>query len=722
MRNLIKIKANRHRIFTVPGFLILFSLFFTNPLNGQISYGGRPFPLPEEEVEKTPVAEMPRFSVRDSREKSLMRYGDKNLKKLEFAHSFEVDLTPGNAGMWTEADDGTRIWRLMIHSREAHSLNLIFSRYILQPGSTLFLYDPEQNEVLGGFNHLNNQPSGMLAVSPLAGDRIVLELQVLPGVENWGELSVGTVSHDYLGVFGQKDLQYGLSGDCNIDINCPGGDIWQMEKNSVVRLVINGSSLCTGVFLNNAENNGTPYLLTANHCIEDETDAANTVFLFNYESPSCNGPDGSANNTLSGSGLRSTSTSLDFTLVELNNPPPRDYRPYFAGWNRIDSAADSTASIHHPRGDVKKISIDLDEPSKATFAQGYIPFGSWRIAKWDIGTTEGGSSGSPLFDHNKRLIGSLIGGDAYCGNSVNDYYSRFDLAWDYFNEPDKQLMTWLDPENTGITEIDGLNPHAESELLADFEINSNEVCHGNYIVISNYSSGEIDSYFWDFGEDAFPATSVEPGPHFILYEAGGEKTVTLRVDSGEEFDITEQVTSLSVVSEEIPLADFDYITGEQSNANSVEIHFIDQSVNAASHYWEFGNRTISSMQNPTATYYNAGEYEATLMIRNMACTDRKTKNVDVVIEEPPDDPPYADELNVYPVPVTDNLFIELPWLLRGPGTVRFSNMKGQSVLEYRYSREDYLLEIGVKDLYPGVYLVNIFNNQNSSVKKITVLQ
>src|SRR5690606_27422856 len=47
----------------------------------------------------------------------------------------------------------------------------------------------------------------------------------------------------------------------------------------------------------------------------------------------------------------------------------------------------------------------------------------------DDGTTEPGSSGSGLWNQNGHLIGQLYGGQASCGNNVNDYYGRFDVSW-----------------------------------------------------------------------------------------------------------------------------------------------------------------------------------------------------------------------------------------------------------------------------------------------------
>ena len=56
----------------------------------------------------------------------------------------------------------------------------------------------------------------------------------------------------------------------------------------------------------------------------------------------------------------------------------------------------------------------------------------WYMDAWDEGVTEPGSSGSPLFDQNGRIIGQLYGGSAACqGTSANgyDYYGRLGVSW-----------------------------------------------------------------------------------------------------------------------------------------------------------------------------------------------------------------------------------------------------------------------------------------------------
>ena len=108
------------------------------------------------------------------------------------------------------------------------------------------------------------------------------------------------------------------------------------EKQAVVQLVISGTDLCTGTLVNNTRRDKTPYLITAGHCILTTSEAQETVFSFNYESPFCgNGGsvNGYASQTMTGAILRSRSDSLDFALVELETMPPPEYRPYYAGWD-----------------------------------------------------------------------------------------------------------------------------------------------------------------------------------------------------------------------------------------------------------------------------------------------------------------------------------------------------------------------------------------------------
>jgi hypothetical protein len=271
-----------------------------------------------------------------------------------------------------------------------------------------------------------------------------------------------------------------------IDVNCEEGDHWQDEKRSVVRIYITKNSTseyCTGVLINNSDYDGTPYILTAEHCINKDNFAANSVFVFDYESPSCFGGDGDNSRSIAGAELLAVGDSLDFSLIRLSLEPPPAYDPYYAGWDRTGNYNNPTTSIHHPWGDVKKITLDYQAPSipskqsDVPYADlyDYYYFSYWWIKRWDVGSTQGGSSGSPLFNTDGQVIGLLSGGSARCGDSigydsdnnrvlynnafnVDDYYTQIKFAWDYKSDLDASLKPWLDPGNSGVTSLGGYEP------------------------------------------------------------------------------------------------------------------------------------------------------------------------------------------------------------------------------------------------------------------------
>ncbi|MBA4321958.1 MAG: hypothetical protein C0408_04000, partial [Odoribacter sp.] len=386
----------------------------------------------------------------------------------QFAIPVPVNLNPENAGFIFQKNNES-VWIVGIKSKEAKSLNLILQPFKLPPGAYVYIYDSSKKIVRGAFTDENNSQSGILPTMPVPGEELILEYHFPVGSKWKNTLGISQVAHDFLGVFGEKDIKdnrYKLSQPCNIDINCPDGVPYSVEKRSVCRLIIRGVELCTGVLLNNTNLENRPFLLTAQHCIVDQNDADKTIFVFGYESPWCTGPDGRVSHSLSGSVLRSTNVQIDFSLVELNTFPPFVYKPYLSGWDVSGVIPSRSSSIHHPMGDVKKISVDLDPPVTGTF-NNMLSNSFWRIIKWDGGTTEGGSSGGPLFDQNKRVVGILTGGEAYCGRSENDYFAKLSVIYNLSSILYQQLKGWIDPAVSGIKQLNGRDPYAPNLLTND---------------------------------------------------------------------------------------------------------------------------------------------------------------------------------------------------------------------------------------------------------------
>jgi len=215
---------------------------------------------------------------------------------------------------------------------------------------------------------------------------------------------------------------------------------------SVAKLLYteNGVSyLCTGTLVSDGSAaSQVPYLYTAAHCISSEAAAAtlNTFWFFQAASCGANKAASSYRQLAAGATLVYANATTDAALLRLDEPAPAG--AWFSGWDPqpLDAGA-AVATLHHPVGDVEKISLGQSVGTLPVTAD--VGFD---IVAWTTGTTEGGSSGSGLFTfdgHEYLLRGGLRGGSASCTSSGRvddpsnrDYYSRI-------AQEAPQLLKWL---------------------------------------------------------------------------------------------------------------------------------------------------------------------------------------------------------------------------------------------------------------------------------------
>jgi hypothetical protein len=361
-----------------------------------------------------------------------------------FAKNIGVAFTPNNSGTWETLADGSRLWRLSVSSPGALSLSLGLERFEL----------PENRNSQGG-----------LWTAVVLGDELVAELHLPNAAE--AKLRISSVSHGYR-FFGERESSLaGKRGSCNINVVCPQGNPWRDQIRSVARYTVSsgaGSFLCTGQLLNNTAEDLTPYLLSAQHCIEQESWAPTLVAYWNYESPECDDiAGGNLSQNQSGSTYVASSEyeiGSDFVLVELDKEPQPSFNVYYSGWDARDQVPNATTTIHHPGGDEKSISFDNDPPTVTSLGGSFSPGNGkyLRVADWDEGTTEDGSSGGCLYDSaTNRCIGTLSGGFAACGNNEPDWYGRFYAQWTGDGTPETRLSDWLNPIGDDTLFIDGKN-------------------------------------------------------------------------------------------------------------------------------------------------------------------------------------------------------------------------------------------------------------------------
>ena len=374
-----------------------------------------------------------------------------------------VLITPQDHGDWEPVNDREVAWRLRVRAPGAVSLNFGLTRYKMPPGGRLFVYSASFQTIIRPFTERDNADHGELWTPPVDGDDAILEVTLPAELLGALDLEIGSINVGYrrfADLFRREEF-LPRSGACNVDVVCPEADPWRMEIPSVGVISTGGSTFCTGFMVNDTSGDLRPFFMTANHCGINTGNAPSLVVFWNYQNSWCRPVnsqasgqpgDGSMSQFQTGSTFRSAYSASDFTLVELSNQPDPTWNVSYAGWNRALGEASSGVCIHHPNTDEKRITFYNTPTVTVTSWSDHTPNpnGNHVHVFWSLGVTEPGSSGSPLFDQNHRVIGQLHGGPSACGGSdLSDYYGRVSTSWTGGGSDASRLSTWLDAVNTG---------------------------------------------------------------------------------------------------------------------------------------------------------------------------------------------------------------------------------------------------------------------------------
>lgn len=384
---------------------------------------------------------------------------------------------------WELTEDGELlVGRVRIDAPGAYSLGVEFAEYQLPAAGKLFVYGPDMTTVLGAYTAEERISTGEFVVEPLPGDALILEYQQ-PAQDSWRlHMTVSGVIYDYRDVFKlERELEThsgsGYAGACDLGVNCPEGDAFPLHKRAVVRTLF-GGGLCSASLINNTQNDGTRFLLSANHCGQ----GSSTVMRFNYQQAGCLTGSTGTNQSLSGLTVLASDVDSDGRLMRITNAIPVAYNAYFPGWSRSTTNLTFGMCMHHPGGAPKQIAIDANGGGKITANfQGIGPVKCWDMVFQDGGTA-GGSSGSPLYDENGRVRGVLTGGP---GGSCNiGYYGRLFNFWN-----DVNLSPWLDPTSSGVQFIEGYDPFGDLTAAALGSVNPNSGPAGGLVGVSLSGAG-----------------------------------------------------------------------------------------------------------------------------------------------------------------------------------------------------------------------------------------
>lgn len=354
-----------------------------------------------------------------------------------------------------EENGSTLTWRHRVTAPNAVSLNFGFSKFHLPQGATLSIQSTDMTQFIRPFTSADNNMAQELWSPVIMSDDVMIEVSVPAEKVSEVNLELSHIGQGFR-TFSQKTNK---SGSCNIDVACTDSQGWEKEVNSVAVISTGGSRFCTGFMVNNTSNDGTPFFMTANHCRLTASAAPSLVAYWNYQTSKCGGArDGKLTDFQTGAVHLASYSKSDMTLLKLNSAPNTEWHVNFAGWDRSGVDATSAVAIHHPNVDEKSISFENDPTEITSYLGRTVPGDSThvRVVDWDKGTTEPGSSGSPLFDQNHRVIGQLHGGGAACGNDESDYYGRIYTSWEGGGTATTSLKSHLDAANTGALFVDTL--------------------------------------------------------------------------------------------------------------------------------------------------------------------------------------------------------------------------------------------------------------------------
>lgn len=363
---------------------------------------------------------------------------------------------------WETLADGSHLSALSVISPQAAGSRFIFNIEQLHPRAELRFSNDSNDElfIVSGEEVINtvfknNQENTdidaehNLYVGPyLSGEQVHIELFLPKEIALTDiKIAIPYLSHiflapDELGLFQQRNSDQ----SCMINAGCDAN--WNDVSNGVARMLFTDASgdsfVCTGTLINDTQNSGTPYFLTADHCINSQREASTLQTFWFYKTRSCHSNiEGNYKRLTKGADLLFNQAKTDTALLHLREAAPAG--AIFQGWTTAAAKGSYVGVIHHPDGEPQKLATGFTElnyadckslsadsficQSPGSSAAGYLP------VKYNNSATAPGSSGSGLFitkgvQGSQYLVGQLYGGGSSCETpDEHDFYGRFDLAY-----------------------------------------------------------------------------------------------------------------------------------------------------------------------------------------------------------------------------------------------------------------------------------------------------
>lgn len=617
-----------------------------------------------------------------------------------------------------------------IHADSAKTLSLNFDRFYLPEGTELYIYNHDGAMIMGPISSSENNEQQIWGSAIYKGEDLNIEIKILNDSIKEFKLHISNIAYGYKQIFVDKTVGFGLSGFCNINVLCPLGTGWENERNSVA-LITNsdGTALCTGALIANTCNSNIPYFLTANHCYAASTNVASWRFQFQAWSATCT-PNANSDGVLfNGSTLKANSAASDFALVQLNQTPGTTSGLSYAGWNRGTGAATQMIGIHHPRGDVMKISLD-NNPTIKTAYLGGAGTTHWQVT-WVNGVTEGGSSGSPLFDQNHRIVGQLHGGWSSCfSTDLRDWYGAFDVSWTGGGTNSTRLSNWLDPGGTGTTTVNTINVSAlnPSSGTVQSVTGPTSLCSGTAQVIFNVDGATYTGpVSWTSSNPAIATVTPTGNPATVTKVGAGNVSIIGTITGGCPSSAISRSRFISVGVPPVPTITYtkttttDYIFTATSDFIGGYDWFIDGTQRRWNAdgvtYWTIPCYQSISIYARQSNGCGSSAYSTPLNVYNW-CTLSALQLQYTVYPNPASSIVTIQPAATAAQPVKISKMN--PDAANGISAVRIFDGSGNIRKEMKLPRGSNKAQINVDDLQSGVYYVEISDGKNVERQKLVI--
>ncbi len=500
-----------------------------------------------------------------------------------------TNISTENNGVWSTDLQGNSTWQLHVKYEGAEALSFLFQTFKIYGSTTVDVFDNNGNALHKTLTSTDVLDHFQQNMALCFGDEMTLQIKVPFGSVR-PEILIDRIVYNYRSTGNPNIPKINESEECEVNVNCsPVGDNWHDEKRGVARIYVvdtQGAGWCTGSLVNNTSLNCKPYFLTAMHC-GVSTSASNSNqwrFYFRYESPNCNNPSSAGTLDdhyitgcvrLANSNDNGGDSGSDFLLLQLGSLANEantittlkstDFNVYWNGWDANNTTVSSTVGIHHPAGDIKKISTGGTTTSASwggSVANTHWAL-TWQVNSNGFGVTEGGSSGSPLFNSTGRIIGTLTGGGSTCDHqNYQDAYGKMAFHWTSNGTPaNEQLKTYLDPINSGAVVLSGSNnPCTVTTIapVANFVANPTTVSIGGTSQFTDLSTNSPTNWSWTItpgtGWNYSGGTNANSQNPQVTFTNSGLYTVSLTASNTAGSDVETKTEYITVTLVTAPCA------------------------------------------------------------------------------------------------------------------------------------------------------------------------